>query len=89
MVEPGGSDSASLDNVFELLVRAGRSAPDTKCVMIPDAFSRKSAVDQELRDYFSYANCIMEPWDGPAAIAITDGRWVIAGMDRNGLRPMR
>ena len=89
VVQPGGSDSASLDNVFELLVRAGRTAPDTKCLMIPDAFSRKSTVDQELRDYFSYANCIMEPWDGPAAIAMTDGRWVIAGMDRNGLRPMR
>ena len=89
VVQPGGLDSASLDNVFELLVRAGRTAPDTKCLMIPDAFSRKSTVDQELRDYFSYANCIMEPWDGPAAIAMTDGRWVIAGMDRNGLRPMR
>ncbi|MCZ6524252.1 MAG: glutamate synthase-related protein, partial [Alphaproteobacteria bacterium] len=89
VVEPGGSDSASLDNVFELLVRAGRTAPDTKCVMIPDAYSRKTTVDQELRDYFAYANCIMEPWDGPAAIAATDGRWVIAGMDRNGLRPMR
>ena len=69
VVQPGGSDSASLDNVFELLVRAGRTAPDTKCLMIPDAFSRKSTVDQELRDYFSYANCIMgkrsfRPWNG-------------------------
>jgi len=89
VVQPGGSDSASFDNVFELLVRAGRSAPDTKCIMVPDAFSRKSTVGQELRDYFSYANCIMEPWDGPAAIAMTDGNWVMAGMDRNGLRPLR
>jgi glutamate synthase (NADPH/NADH) large chain len=89
VVQPGGSDSAALDNVFELLVRAGRSAPQVKCLLIPDAWSRKSAMSQELRDFFSYCNCVMAPWDGPAAIAATDGRWVIAGMDRNGLRPMR
>ena len=89
VIAPGNSDSASLDNAFELLVRAGRPAPMAKSVLIPDAWSHKTTMSQELRDFYSYCNCIMEPWDGPAAIAATDGRWVVAGMDRNGLRPMR
>ena len=89
IIAPGNSDSASLDNAFELLVRAGRSAPMAKCMMIPDAWSYKAAMKEELRDFYSYCNCVMEPWDGPAAIVATDGRWVMAGMDRNGLRPMR
>jgi len=89
VIEAGASDSAALDNVFELLSRAGRSAPEVKSLMIPDAWSHKTTMPQELRDYYAFANCVMEPWDGPAAIAATDGRWVIAGMDRNGLRPMR
>ena len=89
VIQPGGSDSAILDNVFELLVRAGRSVPQVKCLMIPEAWSKKTTIDERLRDFYAYANCIMEPWDGPAAIVATDGRWVIAGMDRNGLRPMR
>ncbi len=89
VIAPGNSDSASLDNTFELLVRGGRTAPMAKCLMIPDAWSHKTTMSQELRDFYSYCNCVMEPWDGPAAIVATDGRWVIAGMDRNGLRPMR
>ncbi|MEE2995732.1 MAG: glutamate synthase large subunit, partial [Pseudomonadota bacterium] len=89
VIAPGNSDSASLDNAFELLVRSGRTAPMTKCLMIPDAWSHKTTMSQELRDFYSYCNCVMEPWDGPAAITATDGRWVLGGVDRNGLRPMR
>jgi glutamate synthase (NADPH/NADH) large chain len=90
IVQPGGSDSAALDAVFEVLVRAGRSAPLAKTLLIPEAWSKKaSTMPDAHRAMYSYANAVMEPWDGPAAIAATDGRWVIAGMDRNGLRPQR
>ena len=89
IIQPGSSDSAALDAVFEVLVRGGRPAPHAKSLMIPDAWANKTTMPQAHRDYFSYCNCVMEPWDGPAAITATDGHWVIAGMDRNGLRPMR
>jgi len=89
VIPPGSSDSAALDAVFELLVRAGRTAPLAKVVMIPDSWSNKTILPQKHRDLFHYCNCISEPWDGPAAVTATDGRWVIAGMDRNGLRPLR
>jgi glutamate synthase (NADPH/NADH) large chain len=90
IVQTGGSDSAALDNVFEVLVRAGRSAPLAKTLLIPEAWSKKASTMPEAhRAMYAYANGVMEPWDGPAAIAATDGRWVIAGMDRNGLRPQR
>ena len=89
VIAPGNSDSASLDNAFELMVRGGRSAPMAKSLLIPEAWSNKTTMSQELRDFYSYCNCVMEPWDGPAAITATDGRWVIGGVDRNGLRPMR
>jgi glutamate synthase (NADPH) large chain len=90
IVQAGGSDSAALDNVFEVLVRAGRSAPLAKTLLIPESWSKKASTMPELhRAMYAYANAVMEPWDGPAAIVATDGRWVIAGMDRNGLRPQR
>ena len=89
VIEPGGSDSSALDNVFELLCRTGRSAPFAGCMMIPAAWSQKADIEPEVKAFFSYLNCVMEPWDGPAAITATDGRWVVAAMDRNGLRPMR
>jgi glutamate synthase (NADPH/NADH) large chain len=89
VVQSGSSDSAALDAVFELLVRGGRSAPMVKSLMIPDSWSKKVTMPQAHKDFYSYCNCVLEPWDGPAAVAATDGRWVIAGMDRNGLRPMR
>jgi glutamate synthase (NADPH/NADH) large chain len=92
VVQPGNSDSASLDNVMELLIRAGRDLPMVKTLCIPEAWSPNPAdgtMPQGHRDLYSYANSLMEPWDGPAAICATDGRWVLAGMDRNGLRPMR
>ncbi len=89
VVQAGGSDTATLDNVFELLVRAGRDAPMAKALMIPASIGQDSAMPKPHRDMFLYCNAVMEPWDGPAAVAATDGRWVIAGLDRNGLRPLR
>ncbi len=89
MVQAGGSDTAALDNVFELLVRAGRDAPMAKTLMIPPSIANDATMPKAHRDLFSYCNAVMEPWDGPAAIAATDGHWVIAGLDRNGLRPLR
>jgi len=86
----GTSDSGALDSVFEVLVRAGRSAPMAKTMMVPEAWS-KSAVEmpKPWQDMYAYCNSVIEPWDGPAALAMTDGRWVCGGLDRNGLRPMR
>jgi len=90
IVQSGCSDSGALDAVFEVLVRAGRSAPLAKTILIPETWTKKaSRIPESHRAMYAYANAVMEPWDGPAAIAATDGRWVIAGMDRNGLRPQR
>ncbi len=90
IIQPGSSDSAALDAVFEVLVRAGRTAPLAKTILVPEAWSKKaSTMPDSHRAMYAYANAVMEPWDGPAALAATDGRWVIAGMDRNGLRPQR
>ncbi len=90
IVAQGSSDSAALDAVFEVLVRAGRSAPMAKTMMVPESWSKQAEeLPQAWRDMYSYCNSVMEPWDGPAALAMTDGRWVCAGLDRNGLRPMR
>jgi glutamate synthase (NADPH/NADH) large chain len=90
-IVPGGSsDSAALDSVFEVLVRAGRNAPMAKTMLVPESWSKQAVeLPQAWRDMYSYCNAVMEPWDGPAALAMTDGRWVCAGLDRNGLRPMR
>ncbi|MBI1187940.1 MAG: glutamate synthase large subunit [Alphaproteobacteria bacterium] len=88
IIQPGASDSAALDAVFEVLCRAGRSAPMAKTLLIPEAWQSR-AMPQSHRAMYAYSNSVMEPWDGPAAIAATDGRWVIAGLDRNGLRPLR
>ena len=89
VIQSGGSDSAALDNVFEVLVRGGRSAPMVKTLLVPEAWVGHKGMPAALQDMYSYCNSVMEPWDGPAALAATDGRWVIGGMDRNGLRPMR
>ena len=90
IVAAGSSDSAALDSVFEVLVRAGRSAPMAKTMLVPESWSKQAIeLPQAWRDMYSYCNSVMEPWDGPAALAMTDGRWVCAGLDRNGLRPMR
>ncbi|MFK7880247.1 glutamate synthase large subunit [Roseobacter sp.] len=90
IVAAGSSDSAALDAVFEVLVRAGRNAPMAKTMLVPESWSKQAIeLPQAWRDMYSYCNSVMEPWDGPAALAMTDGRWVCAGLDRNGLRPMR
>ena len=89
VIQPGGSDTATLDNVFEVMVRAGRDAPMTKAMLIPASIGQDATMKPAHRDMFLYCNAVMEPWDGPAAIAATDGRWVIGGLDRNGLRPLR
>ncbi|MCY4007399.1 MAG: glutamate synthase large subunit [Rhodobacteraceae bacterium] len=90
VVANGSSDSAALDSVFEVMVRAGRNAPMAKTVLVPEAWSKKTEeMPQSWRDMYNFCNAVMEPWDGPAALVMTDGRWVCAGMDRNGLRPMR
>jgi glutamate synthase (NADPH/NADH) large chain len=89
VIQAAGSDTATMDNVFEVLVRAGRDAPMTKALMIPASIGNDATMKPAHRDMFLYCNAVMEPWDGPAAIAATDGRWAIAGLDRNGLRPLR
>jgi len=89
IVQSGSSDSAALDAVFEVLVRAGRSAPMSKTLLIPESYSNNPSMPASHKALIAYCNSVMEPWDGPAAICATDGRWVIAGLDRNGLRPLR
>ena len=90
IVPAGSSDSAALDAVFEALVRAGRNAPMAKTMLVPESWSKQAVeLPKAWRDMYAYCNAVMEPWDGPAALAMTDGRWVCAGLDRNGLRPMR
>jgi glutamate synthase (NADPH/NADH) large chain len=90
VVQAGGSDSAALDNVFEVLVRAGRPAPMAKALLIPEAWARdEGLMKADHRALYAYCNAVMEPWDGPAAICATDGRYIVCGKDRNGLRPLR
>jgi len=90
IIQPGSSDSAALDQAWELLVRAGRSGPMVKSLLMPEAWSKRTAtMPKSWRAMYEYCNAVMEPWDGPAAIAAYDGRWAVAGLDRNGLRPMR
>ncbi len=90
VIQPGASDSGALDAVFEVLARAGRSAPMAKTLLIPEAWADPDRpVPPHHARMYAYSSAVMEPWDGPSAIAATDGRWVVAGMDRNGLRPMR
>jgi glutamate synthase (NADPH/NADH) large chain len=89
IIQIGSSDSAALDAVFEVLIRAGRDLPTVKALMIPEAWSNSKSIPDAHREFYTYASAVMEPWDGPAAICAFGGRWVIAGMDRNGLRPLR
>ena len=90
VIPAGNSDSASLDNVFELLNISGQPAPLAKLMLIPDAWSKKNKIlKKDHQQLFNFLNSTMEPWDGPAAIAATDNEWVIVATDRNGLRPLR
>ncbi|HET7567422.1 MAG TPA: glutamate synthase large subunit [Gaiellaceae bacterium] len=89
VIREGGSDTATFDNVLELLVLAGRSLPHALTMMVPPAYERRDDLDPELRGFYDFHRCLIEPWDGPAAIAFSDGRVVGATLDRNGLRPGR
>lgn len=89
IVTDGFSDSASFDEVLELLTLSGRSLPHAIMMMVPEAWENSVDMPQELRDFYEYHGLLMEPWDGPAAISFTDGRYVGATLDRNGLRPGR
>ena len=89
VIQASGSDTAVLDNVFELLIHAGRDAPMAKALMIPASIGNAATMKPAHVDMFLYCNAVMEPWDGPVAMCATDGRWAIAGLDRNGLRPLR
>ncbi len=89
VIASGSSDSAALDSVAELMVRGGRDLPMVKAMLIPEAWSRVPSMAGDHKALYSYCHSVMEPWDGPAAICAYDGRWAVAGMDRNGLRPLR
>ncbi|NTV30173.1 MAG: glutamate synthase subunit alpha, partial [Candidatus Omnitrophica bacterium] len=89
LIGPFGSDSASFDNALELLVMAGRSLPHAIMMMIPEAWVSNEDMGEEKRAFYEYHACLMEPWDGPASIAFSDGRFIGAVLDRNGLRPSR
>jgi glutamate synthase domain-containing protein 2/glutamate synthase domain-containing protein 1/glutamate synthase domain-containing protein 3 len=89
VIQPNGSDSASLDNAVELLYLAGRSIPHALAMLIPEAWDKNESMDSAKRAFYEYHASLMEPWDGPAAVAFTDGQIVGATLDRNGLRPAR
>ncbi|MGA2016649.1 MAG: glutamate synthase large subunit [Opitutaceae bacterium] len=89
IVNPNGSDSSMFDNTFELLILAGRSPAHAMMMMIPEPWSGNEAMDDDRRAFYQYHSCLMEPWDGPASIAFTDGVQIGAVLDRNGLRPSR
>jgi glutamate synthase domain-containing protein 2/glutamate synthase domain-containing protein 1/glutamate synthase domain-containing protein 3 len=89
VIREGGSDTATFDNVLELLVLAGRSLPHALTMMVPEAYESRDDLPEELRGFYDYHRCLIEPWDGPAALAFCDGRLAGATLDRNGLRPGR
>ena len=89
VVQPGGSDSTSLDNALELVELSGRDLLHAMTMLVPEAWENMPHMDLELRAYYEYHACLTEPWDGPAALAFTDGTVVAAALDRNGLRPAR
>jgi len=89
IINTNGSDSAMFDNCLELLVLAGRSLPHAVMMMIPEPWANHESMDDEKKAFYEYHSCLMEPWDGPASIAFTDGRKIGAVLDRNGLRPSR
>ncbi|MDA0293298.1 MAG: glutamate synthase large subunit [Verrucomicrobia bacterium] len=89
VVHPDGSDSAMFDNCFEFLVLSGRSLAHAAVMMIPEPWAKHGTMPQDNKDFYEYHSCLMEPWDGPAAVAFTDGTQIGAVLDRNGLRPCR
>jgi glutamate synthase (NADPH) large chain len=89
IIRPGGSDSASLDNVVEFLLASGRSLPHVMMMLIPEAWAHDPDMSPEKKAFYEYHGCLVEPWDGPAAVCFTDGRLIGATLDRNGLRPVK
>ncbi len=89
IVAPGNSDTATFDNVLELLMLGGRSLPHAVMMMIPEAYADRDDIPEHLKGFYAFHSCMMEPWDGPAAVAFTNGSVVGATLDRNGLRPGR
>jgi glutamate synthase (NADPH) large chain len=89
IIEPGKSDSASFDNTLEFLHLAGRSLPHVLCMMIPESFNEKNPIPESLKAFYEFHSTIMEPWDGPASMVFSDGRYIGGTLDRNGLRPSR
>ena len=89
VIEPQGSDSGAFDNAIELLLRTGRSLPEALMMMVPEAWEGTVEMPGRLRAFYGYQANLIEPWDGPAALSFSDGRWVGAALDRNGLRPVR
>jgi glutamate synthase domain-containing protein 2/glutamate synthase domain-containing protein 1/glutamate synthase domain-containing protein 3 len=89
VVREGGSDSAVFDNVLELLVLGGRSIPHAVMMMVPEAYKTRKDLDPDVKGFYDFHSCLIEPWDGPAAVVFTDGRLAGAVLDRNGLRPGR
>ncbi|MCW8132828.1 MAG: glutamate synthase large subunit [Planctomycetota bacterium] len=89
VINDQGSDSAIFDNALEMLVMGGRSLPHAVMMMIPEAWSQHESMSQEKKDFYEFHSCLMEPWDGPASVAFTDGTFIGAVLDRNGLRPSR
>ena len=89
IVQPNMSDSASLDNVFEFFVMSGLSLPHAMAVMLPESFNDKNPISEDLKAFYEYHSILMEPWDGPAALLFSDGRFAGGMLDRNGLRPAR
>ena len=89
IVQQGMSDSASLDNVFEFFVMSGLSLPHAMSVMVPESFNDKNPISEDLKAFYEYHSILMEPWDGPAALLFSDGRFAGGLLDRNGLRPAR
>lgn len=89
IIQPGMSDSASLDNVFEFFVMSGLSLPHVMALMVPESFNDKNPISEDLKAFYEYHSILMEPWDGPAALLFSDGRYAGGMLDRNGLRPAR
>ncbi|MBQ1828615.1 MAG: glutamate synthase large subunit [Prevotella sp.] len=89
IVEEGMSDSASLDNVFEFLTMSGLSLPQAMAILVPESFNDKNPISEDLKAFYEYHSILMEPWDGPAALLFSDGRYAGGMLDRNGLRPSR
>ena len=89
IIQPGMSDSASLDNVLEFLVMSGLSLPHAMAMLVPESFNEKNPISEDLKAFYEYHSILMDPWEGPAALLFSDGRYAGGMLDRNGLRPAR